>query len=255
MKKFIFSPDKHVGWERKNGAMKPLHDIRAINAMLKFASDFKPDVWIEGGDNLDCGPVSHWLKDKKVSIQDMHLDKDIREYREKVLFPINQIMGSKGTKIWMEGNHEQWLRDLGEFNPGIANMFAVDHLLPLSDWTVLAPGAHYKLGKLYFVHGDNLRGVNVAASALNLYGHPMRFGHFHTFQVATKYSLIDSNDVKNAIAVPGLCQRNPNFMRQRPNQWLMGFNYGYIHDDGTFTDYVPLIIKGKFSAEGRTYRG
>jgi hypothetical protein len=35
----------------------------------------------------------------------------------------------------------------------------------------------------------------------------------------------------------------------------MGFNYGYIHDDGTFTDYTPIIVNGRFTANGKTYVG
>ncbi len=59
---YVFSPDKHWGYEPAPGRhLRPLHDQKAINAMLEFGKDFKPDVWIEGGDDLDCGPVSHWL--------------------------------------------------------------------------------------------------------------------------------------------------------------------------------------------------
>jgi hypothetical protein len=257
MKTYLFTPDKHIGWERKNGRLEPLHDKKALSAMLKFASDFKPDIWIEGGDNLDCGPVSHWLQNKKVSLKDLDLAKDIKEYQSLVLEPVNEIMDRPNTqKYWMAGNHEEWLTAIGELNPGISEMLKPTSLLPLDGWTYVDQGHYVKLGKLHFVHGDNITGVsNVANSALNLYGHSVRFGHFHTFQAATKYSLFDSKEVKTSVAVPGLCRRNPNYMKNRPNQWMLGFNYGYLHDDGTFHDYTPIIINGKFTAEGRTYAG
>lgn len=257
MLKYIFSPDKHVGWERSKGRLVPLHDEKAIQAMLAFASDFKPDIWIEGGDNLDCGPVSHWLKDKKISLKDLDLSKDIQAYSSLVLNPVNDLMNRKGTqRYWMKGNHEGWLNQFGELHPGMASLVDVTHLLPLSKWTVVEEGDYVKLGKLHFIHGDTLKGgARVAADAVARYEHSIRFGHFHTYQVATKYSMLDARHTKTGVAVPGLCRRNPAYLEGRPNQWMQGFNYGYIHDDGTFTDYVPIIVNGRFSAEGRTYSG
>lgn len=257
MKTFLFSPDKHVGWQRQGGKLVPLHDERAIAAMLAFASDFKPDIWIEGGDNLDCGPVSHWLKDKHVSLKDLDLSKDVAAYRAVALDPIAGIMARKGTrKYWMKGNHEGWLTEFGELHPGMAALMSVESLLPLRGWTVVDEGDYIKLGKLHFIHGDTLKGgAKVAEQAVLRYEHSIRFGHFHTFQAATKHSMLDARDIKTGIAVPGLCKRNPNYLAGRPSQWTQGFNYGYIHDDGTFTDYVPIIVHGRFSANGHTYRG
>lgn len=256
MKKFLFSPDKHVGWERKSKKLVPLHDEKSITAMLKFAEDFKPDIWIEGGDNLDCGPVSHWLREKKISIADLDLSKDIDVYTRLVLQPLTTILGKGTQKYWMKGNHERWLTDFSESHPGMAALVDVETLLPLTTWSIVECGEYIKLGKLYFIHGDTLRGgARVADHAVNRYEHSIRFGHFHTYQVATKYSMLDAKQIKTGIAIPGLCQRNPNYLKGRPNQWMQGFNFGYIHDDGTFTDYVPIIVNGKFSAEGRLYRG
>ena len=79
MQKFIFTPDKHIGWERDGKSTRPLHDAAAIKALMAFAKDFKPDLWIEGGDNLDCGPVSHWLKDRHLSAKDLNLKRDLAE--------------------------------------------------------------------------------------------------------------------------------------------------------------------------------
>ena len=257
MKKYIFTPDKHVGWERQHNKLVPLHDARSIGAMLEFARDFKPDVWIEGGDNLDCGPVSHWLKDKKISLKDLDLSKDISLYQKIVLDPIHSIMDRKGTsRYWMKGNHEGWLDEFAELHPGMASLVDVRSLLPLQDWTLVEQGGYVKLGKLYFIHGDTLTGGStVAAQAVTRYEHSIRFGHFHTYQVATKYGMLDAKHIKTGIAVPGLCRRNPNYLEGKPNQWMQGFNFGYIHDDGTFNDYTVVIVNGQFTANGQTYKG
>lgn len=260
MTKFVFSPDKHVGWQQTSKGLQPLHDQKAIDSVLKFASDFLPDVWIEGGDNMDYGPVSHWLKHKKKSSKDLDLSRDAHEYKINVLDPINEIMGrrsrEKKRKIWMKGNHEGWAGEFAEENPGVAGLVEPERLLNLKGWEMLDEGETVNLGKLYFAHGDKIGNVrNVAAAAVQLYGHPIVFGHFHTFQVAPRHELIGSDSVKMGMCVPGLCNKNPSYMGNRPNQWMKGFAYGYVHEDGTFQIYVPLIIGGKFAAEGKVYRG
>ena len=130
--RYLFSPDKHVGWERGNKKLIPIHDARSIRALFKFAADFKPDIWIEGGDNLDCGPVSHWLQDKKLSLNNLDLSRDTTEYTKLVLDPVQQLP-SVTQKYWMIGNHEMWLTQLAEKHPGIRRLLGVTHLLDLHD--------------------------------------------------------------------------------------------------------------------------
>lgn len=262
MRKWIFTPDKHIGWQQRPGGsgLEPLHDLKAIKAMLAFARDFEPDVWIEGGDNLDCGPVSHWLSDKKLASKDLDIDRDVKLYTKEVLEPINEIMQrrskNKKERIWMIGNHENWLFDAAERNPGIASRILPERMLDLKDWTVIPQGGYYKLGKLYFIHGDTLgNGQNMAGRAVVKMGHPVLFGHFHTFQVATHYEMLDVESPKCGMAIPGLCAKNANYLEGKPSQWLKGFAYGYSFDDGTFQVYVPVILGGKFVANGRVYRG
>lgn len=261
MRKFIFSPDKHWGYQQTGKGLEPLHCEKSIQAMLKFAGDFKPHVWIEGGDNIDYGPVSHWLKDKKKSSKDLDLRRDTEEYAREVLEPIDEIMswrckdGAK-QKIWMKGNHEGWADEFGEENPGAASLVQPEALMDLSNWDVVEEGGYRNLGRLLVVHGDKIgNGGNVAQKAVNLYGNSVIFGHFHTYQVSPKHELVGVDNVKAGFAIPGMCHKNPGYMGNRPNQWMKGFAYGYVHEDGSFQVYPVVIIGGKFAAEGRVYRG
>lgn len=253
MTSFVYATDLHVGWENKNGVKSPLHDEKAINAMLAFTADFKPDIFIAGGDHLDCGPVSHWLRDRHRASKGLDLGEDAELYTKMVLEPLKGIR----KKIWMVGNHEAWIDDVAEQNPGLGSLLALPKLLPLKGWTLLGQGASYNIGPhLYFIHGDTLPNVkNIAATAVERYGKSIRFGHYHTYQAATKHSMLDAQDVKTGVAVPGLCKKNPNYLEGRPNQWLQGFCYGWVEKNGQFSDYVPIITEGSFRAEGRFYRG
>lgn len=259
MRKFIFSPDKHVGYQQTKQGLQPLHDIKAINAMLKFASDFEPDIFIEGGDNMDYGPVSHWLQSKKKSSEGLDLRTDADAYKRHVLDPINTIMArrskNKKEKIWIKGNHESWADTFGEENPGAANLVQPESLLGLSDWDVVEQGGYRRLGKLIVIHGDTLSGQNHARQAVDRYGHSVMYGHFHTWQVQPKHEMLDVEQPKVGIAVPGLCNKNPNYLKNKPNQWMKGFAYGWVQDDGSFQVNVPIYVHGRFVIEGKVYRG
>lgn len=259
MYKFIYSPDKHVGFQNTRKGLEPLHDMKAIQAMLKFGSDFKPDHWIEGGDNLDYGPVSHWLKEKKKSSERLDLRKDALLYKNEILDPINQIMSrpskQKKIKTWMRGNHEEWAVQFGEANPGAASLVDPETLLDLSGWNVVDQGGYVQLGKLIVIHGDTLSGQNHAKQAVDKYGHSVMYGHFHTWKVEPKHEMLDVEQPKVGIAVPCLCNKNPNYLKNKPNQWMKGFAYGWVQEDGSFQVNVPVYVHGRFVAEGRVYRG
>lgn len=261
MTKFIFTPDKHVGWQQVPGkGLQPLHCLKSINAMLNFASDFLPDTWVEGGDNMDFGPVSHWLKHKKKSSEGLDLSKDAEAYKVDVLDPINEIMArrshTKKRKVWIEGNHEGWGREFSEENPGMSTLVSPQHLLDLKGWEYVTEGGYIQLGKLFVVHGDKIGNTkNHAARAVELYGHPVVYGHFHTLQVSPRHELIEVDSPKMGMCVPGLCNKNPNYMENKPNQWMKGFAYGYVHEDGSFQIYPVVIVNGKFAANGKVYRG
>jgi hypothetical protein len=254
--RYVFSPDKHVGFERVNGVTQPMHNMRAIGAMLEFARDFKPHGWVEGGDQLDLGVIGHWNKTKKLSLEGLRVQKDLNIYGTEVMAPVEEI--GPVDLWWLMGNHEEWLNQLADENPGLAELLDIRQLLHLEDrgWTYIPQGHYIDLGRLRFLHGDTISGGdNVAKNAVVEHNKNIRFGHFHTYQTYTKHSPVDAAVTKSGVAVPGLTNRGPAYGKNRANKWQLGFNYGYIFPDGSYTDYTPIIIDGKFAANGRVYRG
>jgi hypothetical protein len=255
-KKFIFITDTHYGSENKQGKKVEMHDARAIDAVLQFASDFKPDIFIHGGDLLDLGAVSHWNKSKRKSIEGLRVVEDTRHAKDGLLAPINEVAGD-AQKIIILGNHERFLLDLLEDYPGLEGIVDIDQLLGLTEsgWTVIPQGGVAKIGKLHFMHGDTLGGRYHANAAILAYERSIRYGHFHTFQSATKISAIDITDARTSIAVPCLCKKAPGYGRSAPNSWLTGFLYGYIFPDGSYNDSVVVITNNRFAVNGKVYKG
>lgn len=254
MTKFAFLTDLHFGYERRNGHKIPLHDPKAFGAAYEFLKDFKPDVLILGGDILDCGAISHHNKGAKRSTEGLRLLADAEECRANVLGPLEALKAKK--QVYIVGNHEDWIEDLIEENPGIEGLVDLKPMLKLDSWQVLGQGSYYDLGKLTFVHGDQLSGgEHVAKAAVIAWERSIRFGHHHTYQVYTKVSPIHEKLGRTGIAVPCLCSKGPKYGEGKANRWVQGLNWGYVLPDGSYYDYVSIITNGRMVVNGKVYKG
>jgi hypothetical protein len=256
MEKFVALFDAHVGNERDGSRHKvPLHDSKAISVAMQFIADFKPDHVVLGGDTLDCGAVSHHTKGKVGQLEGLRLLADAKECQDLITKPLEKLI--KGRLVYHIGNHEDWLRDVTDELPALEGIVDIASILKLDDrWEVIDQGSASKLGKLTFIHGDQIGGgQNPALAAVTAYERNVRFGHHHTFQVATKTTPIDANG-HTGIAVPCLCKKGPMYGQKRPNKWMQGFLWGYVNGPGgIFNDYVTVIVDGKAFINGRLYRG
>lgn len=232
-----------------------LHDSAALKAALAFVEDFKPHHVILGGDILDCGAVSHHNHGKPGAVEGMRLIADAEECEAEVIQPLESL--ASGRLVYHIGNHEDWLADLSDSIPALDGMLDVRNLLNLGKrWEVMEQGEHSKLGKLVFIHGDQIRGsANPAKIAVEAYEKNVRLGHFHTYQTHTKTSAVADNGHTGTV-VPCLCKKNPRYNEGAPNKWMQGFLWGYVgNESDIFADYVSVIVNGKFIANGKEYDG
>lgn len=256
MLKFVAAFDLHFGFERKNGHKVALHDEKALGAMLAFTADFKPDVFIWGGDALDCGVISHHNHGKPGATEGLKLLADAVEGRKAFIEPIEKML-PKGKLVYEVGNHEDWLTDLTDKIPALEGLVDIKSLLKLGEkWQIIPQGGHFNLGKLTFIHGDTVKGgEHVAKNAVINYERSIRFGHHHTHQVYSKNTAIDYKNGKTGVAVPCLCTKSPKYGEGAPNRWSQGFDYGYVREGGLFNDYVVTIIDGTCVVNGKVYKG
>lgn len=256
MEKFVALFDVHYGYERDSQRHKvPLHDEKAISVAMQFIHDFRPDHVVLGGDILDCGSISHHRKGIAGQVEGLRLLAEAKECREAIVKPLEQLV--KGRLIYHIGNHEDWLSDVVDEMPALEGIVDIKSLLKLKDrWEVIEQGKASKLGKLTFIHGDTVKGgQNPALAAVTNYERNIRFGHYHTFQIATKTTPIDANG-HTGIAVPCLSKKDHHYGQGAPNKWMQGFNWGYIGGpEGIFNDYITVIVNGKACINGKLYRG
>ncbi len=253
LEKFLFLTDLHYGYERKSGHKTSLHCPKALKIALDFAKDYQPDHIILGGDMLDCGAISHHNKNKPGRTEGLRLVTDAEELRSGFITPLERLEAD--TYTYITGNHEDWLSQFEEEHPGTIGMFEVGELLELGkQWNVVQQGGEHNLGKLTFIHGDQLSsGEHCAKNAVILYERNIRFGHFHTAQVYTKNTPLSNQMGKTGMAVPCLAKKDPSYGKGKPNRWQQGFNYGVVYNDGTFSDQLALIVNGRCYANGKVY--
>ena len=254
MEKFIAFYDLHYGTENRGGHKISLHDERAMKVALAFAKDFKPDHVILGGDILDCACISHHNHGKPGTTEGMRLIKDAHGLREDFIKPVEALKAKSYTYII--GNHEDWVTDLIEQIPALEGIVNIKTLLKLDNaWKIIPNGGTHKLGKLYFIHGDQLSGGEHASKAAVIaYEKSIRFGHFHTYASYTKTSCVNEQLPHTGISVPCLCKRSPAYGGGKPNRWSQGFLYGYITPNGVFSDYIVIITDGKTIINGKQYK-
>lgn len=224
---------------------------------MAFLADWKPQALVLGGDQMDFSEISHWNKSKRLSMEGLRLVDTLHGFRRELLDPLDQLLPKGAIKRAHLGNHEDWLQDLIEENPALDGLINLGEQSGLNarGYDVLPLNTVSRLGKLLFLHGHQVKGgEHVAKAAVTQYERSIRFGHHHTYQVYTKTSALDANDFKTGVAVPCLCRRDLAYGEGKPNRWANGFLWGTIFPDGSFTDTVTIIVNGRFSANGKTYR-
>jgi hypothetical protein len=256
VEKFVALYDVHWGYERRNGHKVPLHDPAALEATLAFIQDFQPDHCILGGDILDCGAISHHNHGKPGATEGLKLIADAKECASNLIKPLEAA--TKHRLVYHIGNHEDWLGDLADKVPALEGMLDIDRILGLGKrWEVVEQGGFTKLGKLVFIHGDQIRsgGVHPAKAAVEAYEKNVRLGHFHTYQVFTKTAEVADNG-HTGIVVPCLCKKNPKYNEGAPSKWMQGFEWGYVDPKtGIFADHITVIVNGQFIVHGKKYGG
>lgn len=258
--RFVALFDLHIGKEYKQVRGKKVlsntHHLPAIRAFKKFLPKFLPDVVILGGDQINCGPISHWNKGKPRMTEKFRLKEELDLIDDLILEPIEKHTPLK--KIWMYGNHEQWIQQFLDENIGIEGLLEPENYLNLEErgWDIYSQGEIFKLGKLNFIHGDTIRGYkHIAAKLVSTYRRNIRCGHFHTFQTATDVTPIDLQDYHTGIVVPAMCKRGPTYQKNAPDCYMQGFLLGEVYPGGSFQDHVIIINKGKFHWNGQVFKG
>lgn len=247
--RFMAIPDSHI----------PSHDKEAMATALKIMSWYKPHTAVILGDFLDCAPVSHWLKQnsRNKTKEGLRLKNDF-----DLANGLLDKMIATGVKhlVYLEGNHEDWINDAIEKSPELDGLINLEIGLRFKErrakglkLTHLKYGQCWNLGKLWFTHGL-YTGMNHAAKHVAAFGRSIVYGHLHDLQLAVKVSPLDVRDKHLGLSLGCLADKNPQFMENRPNNWVHAVGVGMVRSNGSFNIDPVVISDGTATYAGKTFR-
>jgi hypothetical protein len=216
--------------------------------ILRFTADFDPDVFLFGGDNLNIDALDHWALDKgnRRQMEGKRLKSEYSGYCKHVHDPLEKILRPDCRRIWMYGNHEDWVEQYIDKHPEVEGFYEVAENIPLArdGWETYPYSTASKVGKLHFIHGEYCNEHN-AAKTVKVYGRNVAYGHGHTYQAHTMTTPLDVES-HMAVQIPCACELNPHYRANKPNSWLNGFCVFYVMPNGDFQLYPIMAVDGSF---------
>ena len=234
----------------------PHYNIPLWLNFLKLVKRKKPNVLILGGDNMNFDAVDHWMHEKKRErkMEGKRLIAEYNGFKKEILDPLEKILPKDCRKIWLNGNHEDWVELAIDKERQGEGYWEIENNLHLKakGWETYKYGEYAKVGKVYFIHGQYTNQAH-AKKTVSVYEKNIVYGHDHTLQVFTKITPVE-NEPHTGMSVPCGCNMNPGFMRNKPHAWVNGFLVFYFTKK-IFSLYpVISIFDGKFIApDGKKY--
>lgn len=235
----VFPTDVHLMAVSEEAQLHP-----ALRLVMKFIKEFRPEVVIWGGDFLNMQAISpHARKGsnlKELEMQRLSLDYQLGQRLLEELRPCCDYME------YLEGNHEHWAVRLMEEFPGLTGLLDVATNLTLSElgigWTDI--NKVLRFGKPNFTHGWYVNKYH-ARRHLDEMGDHIIYGHTHDHQKVVK-PVRASREPFLAMSCGCLCDLNPHYKRNRPNDWMHGFGLIEVAPSGNFAAHFIPIINREF---------
>jgi hypothetical protein len=226
-------------------------------AVLDFLKKNKVGLFVFGGDNLDCGSISHHTKNKPMFRPRGQMKRDLDGFNREMLQEVERLLPKDATRVWLTGNHEDWAAQLIEEQPELEGLLDFPEYLDLAarGWTVKPQGGHFKHGHLKWIHGDVLTGgQNAPRKALDTYVESVVFGHFHAFASATKVLPHSAKYKWQAWATGCVGKLDASYLKKKPTGWLNGFAITEFYGSrGNFNHFPITVFNGRFAYGGKTY--
>jgi len=243
----------------------PIHDKRAVDTVIAFARDQKPDVIVLAGDCVDC-----WLLSSFVHEADRLFEPGARLQEElDTARPIfDAIAATTGRVEYLLGNHEARLSKLVNLHPGTFGLRALEWSslagLP-SNFTVHRYGARLRVGAMTFEHGDRIGSkmglpIHAAHWVLNRHGgRNVAFGHSHRLEMRVRTVWDERGQPHEYVAInTGHLSDVAGHRYVSEPDWHPGFLWLDCWTDGgedRFTPSLIPIVSSRFSFGGRLYGG
>jgi len=238
MTKIIVVPDVHLTTDVP----------KEYEIVKRFIEDQKPDEVILLGDFMDCSSLSHWNESKARVMEGKRWKEECKVANKELDF----LQQHTKKVTYIEGNHCQWVEQYVDKHPEMEGLIEIPKMLKLKkrdiEWVKM--NDLYRVGSLYFTHGC-YTGKYHAQKHLQNFGCNLVYGHTHNYQVSMENRAMQ--DVFVAYGLGCLCGHKPEYMKNKPANWIAQFGVVYVNTDGDFNVYPVNIVNDKFTFEGKQY--
>lgn len=239
----------------------PEQDDKALNAVLSFIPDFKPDVIHFVGDILDLTKLSKYDTD----VYDKHTFQDEIVTARGILKQFRQKAG-EAKAFFYEGNHERRsMRYLSRKAPELADLadeegiiLSMPSLLKLRElgiqWVPFYK-EHFIHDRILVEHGDICRthAGYTAKAMLERRGFSGFSGHTHRLAL---HMITQSGVTKFWVETGSLCKWKFTYPYIKSGNWQQGLALGFydLEERVMHPKVIPMFGQS-FVYEGKIYRG
>jgi predicted phosphodiesterase len=241
----------------------PIHNRRAVRAVLRYIIDTQPEAVLCVGDLMDFPQPSRWSRGSAEEFAGSAL-KDCMMAKREFLQPLR--IGYDGPILFHEGNHDMRPRTyISKYAPALAGFdaFNIDKLLDfdgfgvtlLPDWYKIAPGwisGHGHLGQLAL---SKIAG-STALNGAKKFNASLVMGHTHRLAAVpftTGVGGITDKVIWGLEAGHLSDMRKADYLKQGTANWQTGFGELHISGQHVRPTVVP-IDKGRFVVDGETWK-
>lgn len=230
-------------------AGKPL--VPAFYSILNFLKARRPHFIVLKGDVGEWGMFSPHMKKQRLLKEGLRYKDDCVAIREDIIEPLIPLAD---RVEWIMGNHEEWVVKFVEENPEVEGQIDLPKDLGLDHYGIHVTPYNevLSINKLNFAHGWYCN-KHHAAKHLDVISDHIFYGHTHDHQSDSKITRTGRNPYIG-MSTGCLCNQNPYWLRNRPNNWLHGFGIYEVRGNGEFTPHFIPIIDGVFSYGGEVWR-
>lgn len=229
-------------------------DRPAFNSYLSFLRFWKPHAHLIIGDFADCEGLSHWPEE---SLEPRRIVPEMKIARG-LLQELVDSTPEASTRIFLEGNHENWIAQaftkMPELFDGLAELdieISVQSLLGLKKYgyDFFPLNEIVKIGNANFTHGI-YTGQHHAKKHLDVFKESIYYGHIHDVQEFNDTSM---DGHLEAACVACLCRLDAKFLKGKPNKWVHGHRAFEFFPDGSYNSYNLRIFNGRTAYMGKVF--
>ena len=257
LRRFIFFTDLHL----------PFYCPRSVDLLYQIAGDFKPDIYIDGGDFFDFPKISKFEDHRTTFEQLWDSDPHYAIEADRAFTAGLTDASPRAIKVRIPSNHVARLKSYLMSNASDFSGYTMHHFwsdIRDHGWLMfdsfLLGHEHLVLNDaLIASHGKGGGQITSALKKMQAYTggvYSVMFGHWH--QNAYKHLVLPDGRVVESFACGCMCQLQPHY-KTGLSQWQNGIIIGDFMPNGAYysAQHIPFrSYNGMLMAtvHGKTYK-